>query len=522
MPNTFDTTSLTVINKIDAEIALGDGNPTEVIMGSHVVLNLLYIGGTRYPARGFRLRVYATATLRQSDAEKDEGRGLLTSRKAPTNIVFTPNVPIPGAGYDHDDDPLTPALLRPVTLAFDVPSATNFVEPSSDPQRPGPEPKAITYYMKVTILQDDEVARNPLTGYTSSGVPLPFGPALTILSVLIGHTGGVTVVFEAVDGWTGEYEARIGIADRPGAVGEWLDFLATPSPAETPGVRPLFGVFDQETLQPIYEQAALTPGERLEMYVEIQNRYPPDESEPTGSRINRGRTFFVYPFDVSQPSQPTNLRELSLQTAYSPFFPQVRIGWDFPADLGGPNGGIVPIDYYEYRYKLATETFFPDWTNNGTSREVTLALPEQYHGGSLNFEVRAVNNTAPSNAAENNLVLVRGSIASITIRVGGDVESASFPEPEPEPELPPQLSDAQRLEHIKDTANWSRAGTGSVVYTYVDGGSATVRNVPRGTRRVTFVGVPTLSSPLIKTGDTDFIATIFTSALASLSSADQV
>lgn len=84
MPNTFDTTSLTVINKIDAEIALGDGNPTEVIMGSHVVLNLLYIGGTRYPARGFRLRVYATATLRQSDAEKDEGRGLLTSRKAPT------------------------------------------------------------------------------------------------------------------------------------------------------------------------------------------------------------------------------------------------------------------------------------------------------------------------------------------------------------------------------------------------------------------------------------------------------
>ena len=534
MANSFDTISLLVYNKINAEIKLGDGNPDEAVMGGHVVLNLLYIGGTRKPAHAFRLWVYASAALRQADFEADQGRGLLIASKAPTRIIFTPPVPIPGGGYDHDNDPATPPVLRPVTLAFNIPPAANFVEPSDDPERPGDEPKAITYYMKISILQEDDVVIEPITGYTPGGQPLPFGPALIIVSVLIGTPpGGMTVIFNAIEGWEGDYQFRFGIGDRPGAIGEWLDFLATPDPDSPPERRRLFGVFDRRTLEQYYEGIEnLTPGERLEIYLEIQNRYPPDTSPPTGSRINRGRTFFQYPFDVRQPSAPTNLRTGILSTPYSPLSPRIRFLWDFPADLGN-----VPIGYYEYRYKLSHETYFGNWTNVGTTKDITLTLPQQYDGGELVFEVRGVNNVTTRDPATNNLVDIHGQIASITTRIGPtdpppplppdpdpdpDPEPPPEPDPDPDPDPgPPQLTPSQRLGHIKNTDNWTRIGRGGKVYSYVDGGSATVRNVPRGVRRVTFVGVPTLKSPLSVDGRTDNVQTIFETALASLTENDQ-
>ena len=523
MPNHFDEITLSVINKIDAQIELGDGNPIQAEMGSSVLINLLYIGGTRKPATGFRLRTYASPRFRELDAEEDIGRGLLAGNKAPQNIIFTPDVPVPGGGYDHDDNPNTPALLRPVTLAFDVPDAINFVGPSQDPERPGDEPQALNYYMKITILQEDDDTKPANKGF-SGGHQLLFGPAIIIVNTLFGNpAGGMTVIFNAVEGWDGAYEGRIGIADREGAVGEWLDILATPDPADHTRRR-LFGVFDARTLEQYYEGAKkLTPGERLELYVEIQNRYPPDTSPPTGSRINRGRTFFVYPFDVRQPSQPTQLRKGKLSTPYSPLSPRIRFLWDFPADLGisrvRGRGASVPIDYFEYRYKLDTETFFGEWVNNGNVKEVTLTLPPQYDGGNLVFEVRGVNTTTSRDPATRNFADLKGYIASVTARIGPTKLPPPEP-PEPDPTIP-QYTDSQRLGHIKNTDNWTRIGRGGKVYTYVDGGTAIVRNVPRGTRRVTFVGVPTLKSPITKTGETDNVQTLFRTALASLTSNDQ-
>ena len=542
MPNAFDLTSLTIINKIDAEI-LYDDTPIDGVMGGSYSLDFLYIGGTRYPAHAFRLRAYGTAALRALDAERDQGIGVLASGRAPQNVVFRPSMPIPGGRWDHDGNPNTPRLMRTGTVFFDIPPPENFVDQEMpDPSGSGsgmqPEPPdEVTYYLKLSILQNDQVKIAAKSGYTSSGHQLGFGPIIIIANVLFGNpAGGMTVIFNAVEGWDGTYEGRIGIADREGAVGEWLDILAEPDPASPPERRRLFGVFDRDTLEQYYEGATKqTPGQRLQFYAEIQNRYPEDTSPPTGSRINRGRTFFVYPFDVRQPSQPAKLRTGNLATPYSPLAPMVRFLWDIPSDLGfsrvGGRGASVPIDFYEYRYKLDTEIFFNEWVNFGNKRDITLTLPRSYDGKNIVFEVRGVNSVGTRDPAKRNFADLRGYIATITAQVGPTAPPKPLPEPEPTPDPkpeptrkkpePPQLTDAQRLAHIKDTDNWTRIGRGGKVYTYVDGGSAVVRNVPRGTRRVTFVGVPTLQSPITKRGDTNNVQTLFESALASLTANDQ-
>ena len=102
MPNIFDVTSLTVIDRVDAQIALDPMTPTSFEMGTRATVNFTYIGGTNHPAHAFRLRAYPTEALRSSDAELDEGRGVIRGGIAPRNVIFGPPTPDPGPGFDHE------------------------------------------------------------------------------------------------------------------------------------------------------------------------------------------------------------------------------------------------------------------------------------------------------------------------------------------------------------------------------------------------------------------------------------
>ena len=81
---------------------------------------------------------------------------------------------------------------------------------------------------------------------------------------------------------------------RPVSLGEYFDWATTPEPVQQgdPNApRKLFGVFDRNTLQPVYEGSNPTPGQRRWMRLRII-------SEVIGGGVHQAVARFKYPFYI--------------------------------------------------------------------------------------------------------------------------------------------------------------------------------------------------------------------------------
>ena len=397
--NCFDLITLKIINQIAAEIENHPENIRDAEMGQTITLRFLYIGGTRYPAHAFRLRVYITEEARTADAERDEGIGLLVASKAPQFVLFAPNVPIAGDRYDHDNDPVTPPILRTVRATFKIPDAEAFIPPDET------DPKPRIWYGKTSILQKD--AGNPVpTEGVAGGMYLPIAQFIYCGIEFDKPTrGDATVYFLPIVNSMGiveqtGYEWRMGVYEHLGgeetqestsssqpenrepiSLGEWLDLATTPEPVSAPPPPPeqrrLFGVFDSSTLEQAYEGShPLIDHRRQKRLMEIAIRMVNDDG------INTGYVKFSYPLRAVYSSAPVFIQQVPTPSHTR----TIKLIWEAPNLLAFPI-----ILFYQYRWAYAPGHNFGKWINNGKQRELTITMPPNVQDGDIIFvQIRVV------------------------------------------------------------------------------------------------------------------------------------